>query len=137
MPKFSTKSLNQLFTCHQDLQTLFNEVIKTFDCTVLEGFRNEENQNRAFANGNSKLKWPNGNHNKSPSVAVDVIPYPVDWNDEKRHHFFAGFVMATAMRLKEQGKMTHDVRWGGSWNGFDKLNKSGMLNDLVHFELLS
>lgn len=136
MPKFSTISQQKLFTCHQDLQVLFREVIKYYDCTVLEGFRNEADQNKAVAEGHSKLKWPNGKHNKSPSCAVDVIPYPINWKDEDRHRVFAGFVLGIAAMLKEQGKITHAIRWGGSWNGFDTLNKPGMLNDLVHFEVV-
>ena len=52
MPKFSKSSLEKLATCHIDLQTLFNEVIKTFDCIVTEGYRNQEDQEKAFASGN-------------------------------------------------------------------------------------
>jgi hypothetical protein len=41
MPKFGRKSRNQLSTCHEDLQALFEEVVKYFDCSVLEGHRGE------------------------------------------------------------------------------------------------
>ena len=81
MPRFSQESFSKLSTCHQDLQILFYEVIKSFDCTILEGYRNEQDQEKAFKEGNSKLHWPNGKHNSSPSRAVDVSPYPIDWNN--------------------------------------------------------
>ena len=45
------------------------------------GYRGENDQNAAFANGNSKLKFPNSKHNQLPSLAVDVAPLPLDWNN--------------------------------------------------------
>src|SRR6185369_7204924 len=110
-------------------------VIRTFDCTVLEGYRNEEDQEKAFNAGNTKLHWPNGKHNRQPSFAVDVSPYPVDWKDTKRFYHFAGFVLGVAVRLKEEGKMTHAIRWGGDWDCDHDLNDQ-TFNDLVHFELI-
>lgn len=134
MSKFSQKSLEQLATCHPDLQTLFNVVIKYFDCTVTEGFRDATAQNKAFAEGKSKLKWPNGNHNKSPSTAVDVYPCPIDFNDTRRFYYFAGFVLGIAKQLKAEGKISHSIRWGGDWDS-DTEVKDNTFNDLVHFEL--
>ncbi|HHF7341069.1 TPA: hypothetical protein ACPSKZ_000664 [Legionella anisa] len=136
MPKFSQSSFSKLSTCHPDLQALFFEVIKHYDCTILEGYRNKEDQEKAVAEGHSKLHWPHGRHNRQPSMAVDAIPYPIDWKDEKKHYWFGGFVLGIAQKLKDAGKMTHSVRWGGAWNGIDKFNTPGMLNDLVHFELV-
>lgn len=136
MPKFSQQSISNLSTCHTDLQILFSEVIKTFDCKVLEGFRNEANQEKAFSAGNSKLHWPNGKHNRTPSIAVDVSPYPVDWNNLSRFYWFAGFVLGTACQLKAFGKISHDIRYGGDWNrNYDITDEKG-LRDLVHFELV-
>lgn len=136
MPKFSQASFSKLSTCHPDLQALFYEVIKYFDCTILEGYRNEADQEAAFAKGNTKLHWPHGKHNANPSMAVDVIPYPIDWKDEKLGLWFGGYVLGIAQRLKDEGKMTHSIRWGGSWDGLGKLNTPKQLNDLVHFELV-
>lgn len=134
MPKFSHTSLQRLKTCHVDLQVLFNEVIKYFDCTILEGFRNEADQNRAYATGKSQKKWPHGKHNQYPSIAVDVIPFPIDWNDRERMHLFAGFVLGIARSLKDACKITHEIRWGGDWNS-DTQVKDNKFDDLVHFEL--
>ena len=41
MAKFGRKSRERLETCHEDLQDLFNEVVRFFDCSVLEGHRGE------------------------------------------------------------------------------------------------
>ncbi len=135
MPKFSQDSFSKLSTCHLDLQVLFFEVIKNFDCTILEGYRNEQDQETAFSAGNTQLHWPNGKHNKQPSCAVDVSPYPVDWNNYKRFYWFAGYVMGIAQKLKDDGKISHAIRYGGDWNG-DMDITDNKFQDLVHFELI-
>ena len=84
MAKFGKRSKDRLNTCHEDLVDLFNEVIKHFDCTVLEGHRGQQLQNRYYNEGKSKVKYPNGKHNASPSNAVDIVPYTVDWKDTDR-----------------------------------------------------
>lgn len=129
MRTFGTQSAAKLATCHPDLQKVFNFVIGHYDCTVLEGHRGQEAQDEAFRRGTSKLKWPNGNHNKTPSLAVDVLPYPIDWKDLDRMRLFAGFVLgaASAMGIK--------LRWGGDWDG-DRDMKDQTFHDLPHFELV-
>ena len=136
MPKFSQESFSKLSTCHSDLQALFYEVIKFFDCTILEGYRNEADQEAAYAKGNTKLHWPHGKHNANPSMAVDVTPYPIDFNNEKLAIWFGGYVLGIAQKLKDEGKMSNSVRWGGSWDGLGKLDRPGQLNDAGHFELV-
>jgi len=135
MPKFSQESFSKLSTCHADLQALFYEVIKNFDCMILEGYRNQADQDLAFKEGRSKLTWPNGKHNRQPSMAVDVTPYPVDFSNIKRLYWFAGYVMGIAQKLKDEGKMTHSVRYGGDWDG-DYIKIEQHFKDLNHFELI-
>ena len=115
MPYFGTKSLSRLNTCDERLIVLFKAVVKDFDCSVTEGYRNEETQNRYYDEGNSKVKYPLGKHNHQPSRAVDVYPYPIDVNDRDRFHFFAGYVRSVADQLGIK------IRWGGNWrNDFNK-----------------
>jgi len=112
-------------------------VIKNYNCTILCGYRDETAQELAFESGKTKLHYPNGKHNHQPSMAVDVISDPINFEDTLLCVWFGGYVMGIAQRLKDEGKMTHGIRWGGSWDGTGKLNTVGMLNDLVHFELLA
>jgi len=128
MPTFSKTSADRLATCDERLQKVFNEVVKYFDCTIIQGHRGQAEQDAAYASGKSQLKWPNGNHNKLPSKAVDVMPYPIDWTDRERMTLFAGFVMgiATGMGI--------DIRWGGDWNQNDQV-KDNKFDDLPHFEV--
>ena len=128
MPKFGSSSRRRLATCHEDLQEIFEEVVKIFDCSVLCGHRGEEAQNEAYEKGNSKVKFPNGRHNASPSNAVDVTPYPVDWKDLDRMNYFAGIVKGIAYMKGIP------IRWGGDWNDNTDL-KDNNFDDLPHFEL--
>jgi peptidoglycan L-alanyl-D-glutamate endopeptidase CwlK len=128
MAKFGKSSIERLSTCHKDLQKVFNEVIKYVDCSVLEGHRNEERQNKLFEEGKTKVKYPKGRHNSSPSRAVDVTPYPVDWDDRERQTLFAGFVLGIAR------SMDIKLRWGGDWDmDFEVIDNR--FDDFPHFEI--
>lgn len=99
MPSFSKSSQDKLNTCDERLQKVFNEVIKYYDCTIICGHRGEKEQNEAFMKGYSKLRFPKSKHNSSPSKAVDVMPFPINWNDRKKVLHFSGFVMGIAKSL--------------------------------------
>ena len=128
MARFGRKSNKNLNTCDGDLIFLFTEVVKYFDCSVLEGHRGKKLQNKFFKEGKSKLKFPDGNHNKKPSKAVDVVPYPIDFSDRERMTYFAGFVKGMAAVLGIP------IRWGGDWNSNTEV-KDNNFDDLPHFEL--
>ena len=128
MPRFGKKSKQQLSTCEKDLQLVFNEVIKYVDCSVLEGHRNAERQNKLHEAGNTKVMYPKGRHNAFPSRACDVVPYPIDWKDRERFHLFAGFVLGVA------NQMGINLRWGGDWNQDFEVDDN-MFDDFPHFEL--
>lgn len=127
--KFSQRSIERLSQCDERLQTIFNHVVKRFDCTVVCGYRGEDEQNKAFDAGFSKLKYPLSNHNKQPSTAVDVVPYPVDWKDIDRFKRFGYFVLGCAHGLGIP------VKWGADWNmDLDMSNESFL--DFPHFEIV-
>jgi hypothetical protein len=80
------------------------------------------------ADGKSQVYWPNGKHNTVPSCAVDVTPYPIQWDDRERQTLFAGYVLATAKA------MGVNLRWGGDWDR-DTEVRDNSFDDLVHFEI--
>ena len=121
MAEFSERSMSRLMTCDPRLQELFDIVVLYFDCTILCGHRDEEEQDRAYNEGKSKARWGQSKHNSLPSMAVDVVPYPIDWGDIERFHHFAAFVQVIA-----QSKGI-DIRWGGDFKNFF---------DGPHFELM-
>lgn len=136
MPKYSDTSKRRLATCHKDLQVIFSAVIFQFDCSILCGHRDEAAQMEAYNDGLSQLKWPQSKHNKKPSMAVDVAPYPIDWQDLDRFRYFAGYVMGVADTLHSDGLISHRLRWGGDWDR-DTQVKDNSFNDLPHFELVT
>jgi len=119
MPSFGERSRKALDSADPKLRQLFDEVIKTMDCTVLCGFRNEADQETAFANGFSKVHWPNSKHNTFPSKAVDVAPWPLDWKNTASFETLGTFVLSKA---KDMGI---DIEWGGTWT----------FCDLPHYQL--
>ena len=144
MPSFSIQSAEKLNTCDLRLQNLFNEVIKTYDCTIIEGHRSEEDQQKLFNAGRTKVL--HSNHNFSPSRAVDAAPYiesihGIPWPSNfdlgsvsrqkatAQFYHFAGYVQALAVR------MGISIRWGGDWDR-DHYFSDQTFDDLVHFELI-
>tara|TARA_Y100001938_G_scaffold26206_1_gene35139 strand:+ start:3205 stop:3600 length:396 start_codon:yes stop_codon:yes gene_type:complete len=128
MARFGRRSKARLATCDPRLQKVFNEVIKEIDCSVLEGHRSEERQNKLFKEGKTKVTYPKGRHNASPSLAVDVAPYPIDWSDRERFTLFAGYVLGVANR------MGITLRWGGDWNMNWEVSDN-RFDDFPHFEI--
>lgn len=128
MPKYSDQSAEKLKTCDKQLQHLFNEVIKHYDCTIADGYRGEYLQEIAVRSGASRLHYPNSKHNQTPSKAVDAIPYPWKWSRAKESIYFAGFVMGIASQLGI------NLRWGGDWD-MDTDQEDQRLKDYPHFEI--
>jgi peptidoglycan L-alanyl-D-glutamate endopeptidase CwlK len=135
MARFSWDSWHKLSTCDNRIKFLFGEVIKYYDCTIIEGARSQDRQEELYRQGLSKLHFPKSKHNAQPlSLAVDVIPFPIDWSDSEQMLHFAGFVQGLGLYHGI------NIRWGGSWEGIGKLNKDyykNPFNDLVHFELVT
>jgi peptidoglycan L-alanyl-D-glutamate endopeptidase CwlK len=139
MAKFSQTSSDKLATCEPELQRLFETVVNHFDCTVLEGERTLEQQQRNVAKGVSKTL--ESKHIPLPGQkarAVDVAPFPLSWpnrattsyvKDVCRYYYFGGFVLGIAQILGIK------IRWGGDWNN-DRNILDQNFDDLVHFELV-
>jgi peptidoglycan L-alanyl-D-glutamate endopeptidase CwlK len=132
MPEFSTHSLSKLGNVHRDLQVLFMEVVKDFDCTIIAGLRTQEEQQKLYAQGRSEpgeiVTFKDGIDRRSKHQdgrAVDAAPYPVDWKDEERFRNFGWYVLGVAKTLKGRGVIENDVKWGGLW----------AWKDLPHFEI--
>ena len=134
MPNFNQRSIDNLKTCDFLLQNLFNEVIQRIDCSIICGHRGKEEQNEAFDKKASKVRYPDSKHNSFPSMAVDVYPYPFDWDNPdsltnlKKLYFFGGIVKGIAWELGIK------VRWGGDWDSDNDLEDQNF-NDLVHWQV--
>lgn len=76
MPKFGKASLERRALLCKDLRRLLDEVIKKYDFSIIESFRDKSVQERYYNNGSSKAHFGESAHNYNPSFAVDVYPYP-------------------------------------------------------------
>ena len=113
MYKFSSKSQRKLDECHEDIQIICQHLIKYIDFTVITGYRSKEEQKVMVEQGKSKTM--NSKHNNMPSLAIDIAPYPIDWNNRERFYYLAGYFMGIAKMLKAVGTIESEFRFGGDW----------------------
>lgn len=125
MPRFGKRSKDRLKGVNPKLVNILNELIKIMDVTIIEGLRSEERQKELLAQGKSKTKYSKHLEGK----AVDLAPYPIDWEDRERFHYMGGMLRGIAKQLNI------NVRWGGDWDNDGEI-KDNSFDDLVHIELL-
>lgn len=117
----SKTSRQKLNTCHSDLIKLIEAVAETEKCAVICGFRGRYEQEKAYMAGKSKAKWGQSKHNLKPSMAVDVVPLPLNWEDIEAFERLGEKIMAKAEELGI------NIRWGRDFTN---------LKDYPHFELM-
>jgi len=124
MPKFGKKSQERLRGVNSELVNVLFELVKIMDVTIIEGVRSQERQDRLVAEGKSKTKFSK----HITGRAVDLAPYPIDWEDRDRFHYMGGMLRGIAHQMGVK------VIWGGDWNGNGE-TKDNNFDDLVHIEL--
>ena len=116
--KLGTRSLQSLSGVHPDMVAVVKRAIEItgVDFTVIEGIRNINRQRELFKAGKSTTM----NSRHITGHAVDMVPWPVDWNDLERFE-----VMSEAMKTAAE-ELEIPIVWGGDWKSF---------YDAPHFEL--
>ena len=127
MPKFGSRSLRNRDTIIPKLQEVLDLAILKMDFSVICGFRPEADQNKAYDEGKSTLRFPQSNHNVLPSKAVDLAPWPSLWSDIGKFYRLAAHMFRAANTIGVK------LRWGGDWNRNGDLTDQ-KFNDLPHFE---
>jgi hypothetical protein len=154
----SKLSLSRLDGLNPDLRRVVIEAAATappdLDFTVLEGVRSVESMYANYGKGRTaaqcaakgvpakyaqpgaaKVTWLNNplmsNHRMMPGGgrAVDLAPWPIDWNARGRFQRLAEHMLATAKRLGVH------IRWGKDWDEDGKYEEKGE-TDGPHFELV-
>lgn len=132
MSDYNKLSLERLESCHEKLRDLWCAAKEITPILVTCGYRNEIDQNEAFANGTSTLKWPDSKHNSFPSKAIDCCPLingqPM-LHDREQIIKMAG-VIITCAKIK-----SIPIRWGGDWRNEGSIGAHKPV-DLYHFELI-
>ncbi len=124
MPHFGKKSKERLKGVDNKLIKVLNELIKIMDVTIIEGVRSSERQEKLLKQGATKVKYSKHMEGK----AVDLAPYPIDWDDLERFYYMGGMIRGIG---KELGI---NVRWGGDWDSDGNIRDQSF-NDLVHVEI--
>ena len=116
--KLGTRSRQNLSGVHTDLVAVVERAIEIteVDFTVIEGIRNINRQRELFKAGKSTTM----NSRHITGHAVDMVPWPVDWEDLERFE-----MMAEAMKTAAE-ELEVPIVWGGDWKSF---------YDAPHFEL--
>jgi peptidoglycan L-alanyl-D-glutamate endopeptidase CwlK len=130
--KFSRTSLERLHGVHPALQDLCFALLLYHDIRITYGLRSIHEQQRLVEQGLSKTM--NSKHliqQDGYAHAVDMCPYPIDWNDTKRFYWVAGMARVLADRHLPDGWV---LRWGGNWDMDEDLNDQTFM-DLAHFEI--
>ena len=147
----SQRSLDKLVGVDEHLQRVVKRAIQISkqDFMVLEGIRTREQCMINYGKGRTvaqcvakgvpaqyanpraaKVTWLN-NPFASKHVtgkAVDLVPYPVDWNDLKKFDAIAKAMLQAAKELNVP------VRWGADWDADGKPRERGE-SDSPHFEI--
>jgi peptidoglycan LD-endopeptidase CwlK len=143
MYKLSNRSLQRLYGVDVSLVRVVKRAIEitSQDFMVTEGLRTYEQCCINYGKGRtalqcsvkgvpakyaqpnlSKVTWLNNPFASKHATgkAIDLVPYPVDWNDLKKFHMIAVAMKQAATELKVK------IVWGGDW----KSSK-----DYPHFEV--
>ena len=147
----SQKSLDKMNGVDERLQRVVKRAIQLTkqDFMVLEGVRTKEqcmiNYGKGrtiaqcvakgvpaqYANPNAaKVTWLNDPFASKhvSGKAVDLVPYPVDWNDLKKFDAIAQAMLQAAKELNVP------IRWGADWDNDGKPRERGE-SDSPHFEI--
>ena len=149
-----SRSTANLVGIHPDLEKVVRRAIQITgtDFTVIEGVRTYRRQCELYGCGrlptelmaagvDAGLAKPRdkvvtwtlmSNHFKQQDGyghAVDMVPYPVDWNDTARFDLMAKAMFTAAEELGI------GIRWGADWDVDGKPRERGE-TDSPHFELL-
>ena len=131
--KFSKLSKQRLTGVNPKLVQVVQRALEltTQDFSVLEGVRTAQRQRELYQQGRTTpgniVTWTLKSKHID-GVAVDLIPYPLDWNDTKAFNAIAEAMFKASKELKIP------IRWGADWDQDGKPRERGE-TDSPHFEL--
>jgi peptidoglycan L-alanyl-D-glutamate endopeptidase CwlK len=135
------RSRARLKGVHPDLIKVVERAIQITDqdFTVLEGVRTKARQRELYAQGRTKpgqvVTWTlNSRHIPKADGyghAVDLAPWPIDWEGPTRFPKFDAIAKAMLVAAED---LNIPIRWGADWDGDGKPRERGE-SDSPHFEL--
>ena len=132
MNSFGRASRKNLSTVDGQGQKLARRVLKIKDHSIIKGHRPEDEQNAAYnaVPQKSKLPWPEGKHNRLPSVAMDVQTHPVPETEQELREeqlYLLGLYKGIS------SEMDMEVRTGSDWDRDGEIADNDF-DDFYHVE---
>ena len=94
---WGNKSKEAISTVDPRLVYIANKLADIWNMTIIHGYRGRELQTQLHEqNPNGALPWPLSEHNHTPSRAIDIAPYPVNWEKVDRFDMMIGAAYAIA-----------------------------------------
>ncbi len=158
MNTWGRRSQAERATSDDRLNEIGDIVLQIKNHSVLKGHRNQPDQHQAFVDGNSKLDWPDGNHNATPSKAQDIRTYPnppvgklaEDFAELAKYDdsplFKKVLVALESQALREEQlyllglyrgvgyMLEHKIRTGADWDRDGEIADNGF-DDFFHVEI--
>jgi len=128
MYKYGKRSKSRMKGIDPRLKEVLDHLIEIMDVTIIEGVRSAKKQAEYFKNGKSKIDGKSKKSQHQKGKAVDLAPYPIDWDDRDRMHYMGGMLRGIGHMLG------YKLRYGGDWDG-DGVTKDNKFDDLVHIEI--
>lgn len=139
MKTLGQKSIARLEGIHPDLVDVVKRAIKLTACdfSVISGVRTPEQQADLYAQGRTKpgkivtwtLKSRHLPADDGYGHAVDLAPYPLDWDTSAKFDAIAASMLQAAKELGVK------IRWGADWD-MDGVPRERGETDSPHFELV-
>ena len=139
--RFSALSRSRLKGVHPDLIRVVDRalMLSSVDFMVIEGVRTPERQRALYAQGRTKpgriVTWTLRSRHLVQADgfghAVDLAPYPLDWEGPARFPKFDAIARAMFAAADDLGVA---IRWGADWDRDGKSRERGE-SDSPHWEL--
>ena len=139
--RFSALSRSRLKGVHPDLIRVVDRalMLSSVDFMVIEGVRTPERQRALYAQGRTKpgriVTWTLRSRHLVQADgfghAVDLAPYPLDWEGPARFPKFDAIARAMFAAADDLGVA---IRWGADWDRDGRPRERGE-SDSPHWEL--
>jgi len=135
MYPYGKTSRARLATCSNAVQRVMHRASHYLNISILCGHRDRADQEEAYQMGFSQVRFPNSEHNHTPSDAVDAGIYRpdlknVDYKDHAAFGLLAGVIHVCA---EEEGCV---AIWGHDWDHDFNFAEHGF-KDRPHWTILT